>query len=397
MPDQPARSQNEPPSVELEGERKTVASCDVERNGGEADASGASDGVEDDGKRPMDLRKTSERADEPLEHRSREDSPGTAPDEPDEPGGETAVPGDAHSTQEGPRCKGNGGGGETSASDRDTWPGGCRGWQVESRSTEGVRDRENVVDGAEYDRIGPGSEKNERVGDTNSLCRDRWPGGRLGERDGSRVVDGVRDHRKGVDGAEHDGIRPRGVRDERDVETNAPSREMPPGDPEGDQIEPGDVESGRERQSVGDGDQAGGSRGWMDGATSGARRDSKRVETTPLAEGETGQHERRKRTTTDAPGPSEPPPDHPRSLTDYVDPPRRRGRLKTRPRKVSTRRRRTYQVTRTHRGRIGQIRPFVCVVYGPETFQERCQGAIREDEAAGVDRGRPRALGQRDH
>jgi hypothetical protein len=116
MPDEPPRPQNEPPSVELEGERRDVASCDVERTGGEADASGVSEGAEDDRERPTKPRNASERADEPLEHRSREDSPGTAPDEPDEPGGETAVPGDAHSTQEGPRCKANGGGGETSAS-----------------------------------------------------------------------------------------------------------------------------------------------------------------------------------------------------------------------------------------------------------------------------------------
>jgi hypothetical protein len=47
-----------------------------------------------------------------------------------------------------------------SASNRDTWPGGCRGKQVESRSTEGIWDRGKVVDGAEYDRIRPRSDGN---------------------------------------------------------------------------------------------------------------------------------------------------------------------------------------------------------------------------------------------
>ena len=54
-PDEPARPQNEPPSVELEGERRCIASCDVGLTSAKTDASGASDGVEDDGKRPMNL------------------------------------------------------------------------------------------------------------------------------------------------------------------------------------------------------------------------------------------------------------------------------------------------------------------------------------------------------
>ena len=36
-------------------------------------------------------------------------------------------------------------------------------------------------------------------------------------------------------------------------------------------------------------------------------------------------------------------------------------------------------------------------VYGPETVQERFQAAKREDEAAGVDRGRARPLGSGAH
>jgi hypothetical protein len=59
-----------------------------------------------------------------------------------------------------------------------------------------------------------------------------------------------------------------------------------------------------ECQRDGKGDETDGIRGRKDGAMSGARRDSKRVEATQLAEGETGQHGRHKRTTTDAPEPS---------------------------------------------------------------------------------------------
>jgi hypothetical protein len=296
-PDRLAKQHDEPPSVELEGERRSVASFDDGLTRGEADASGASEGVEDDGNLSMNLRNaseherersrrrnrdyspkraqyeqdppgdkavvstasgldedprnrprklcnTSERADEALEHRSREDSPGTAPDEPDEPGGETAVPGDAHSTQEGPRCKANGGGGETSAP-----------------------------------------------------RRDRGPGGRLGEQGKS-----------------------------------------------------GDVEEDRERQSDGNGDQECERRGGKDGATSGARRDSKRVETTPLAEHETDQHGRRKRRTADVPRPSTPHPMDHRHPTDQPNPPRRRGRLKTRSRRVST----PGRPTRSH-GRVKAV------------------------------------------
>ena len=71
-----------------------------------------------------------------------------------------------------------------------------------------------------------------------------------------------------------------------------------------------------------------------DGATSGARRDSKRVETDPLAIEKEGQHERRKRTTSDVPRPSTPLPIHPRHPTELVNPPCRRGRLKSRPKRI---------------------------------------------------------------
>lgn len=54
----------------------------------------------------------------------------------------------------------------------------------------------------------------------------------------------------------------------------------------------------------------------MDGAASGARCDSKRVETRPLARTKIGQHERYKRTTANVPRPSTAPTHNYRPLTD---------------------------------------------------------------------------------
>jgi hypothetical protein len=164
----------------------------------------------------------------------------------------------------------------------------------------------------------------------------------------------------------------------------------------GEQVESGDVGDDLERWGDGDGDQRGGRRGEMDGATSGARRDSKRVETGPLAEDETDQHGQREREMAHVPRPSTPHPIDHRHPTDQPNPPRRRGRLKTRPTKVSNPRW-TYQATRTHRGRIGRIGRIVHDVYGPEMVEASSRDAKREDQATGVDRGRARAPGQRDH
>ena len=66
----------------------------------------------------------------------------------------------------------------------------------------------------------------------------------------------------------------------------------------------------------------------MDGATSAGRRDPKRVETDALAEYQASQHEQRQRTTTNAPEPSNPPPQHHKQPHSHPNPPRRRGRLK---------------------------------------------------------------------
>ena len=124
-----------------------------------------------------------------------------------------------------------------------------------------------------------------------------------------------------------------------------------------------DVGGERECESDGDGVEMDGRRCRMDGATSGASSDSKRVDTRSLAEIRSSQQERRQRTTAHAPRTSTPTLRYARSLSDHVDPPRRRGRLKTIPRRVSISST-TYQVERSYRGHIGRTRAIGYVVYG---------------------------------
>ena len=54
-PNKPARSQNKPLSIELEGERSAAASCEVVPTGSDTDTSGASDGDGDARKWPKKL------------------------------------------------------------------------------------------------------------------------------------------------------------------------------------------------------------------------------------------------------------------------------------------------------------------------------------------------------
>jgi hypothetical protein len=173
-PDQPANREDEPPSVELEGERIPYTSCDVGPTSNEADVSRASEDVEDDGTVPKNLRSGSEREHERSEWMKEEIPPRTTRDGPDEPSSETAMPGDSHTYQEGPR-------GDTSTSCRGKGPGGQLDLQGEPRVVEVVRDRDKPVDRAEYDRICPSSDGNAHGVEPNPPCRDRGPGGRKGE------------------------------------------------------------------------------------------------------------------------------------------------------------------------------------------------------------------------
>ena len=155
----------------------------------------------------------------------------------------------------------------------------------------GTQERSEVVEGTECDWVGPSSVQNERVNETSAPCRDRGPGGHMGELVTSRGVESDWRRWKGAQGV------------------------------------------GYARR-----------RGSKDGATSGASHDSKRVGTRLLAGDRPGQHGKRKGANTDVPGPSIPPPSHPRRPTESVDPPRRRGRMKSPPRRIrrSKRRRSTY-------------------------------------------------------
>ena len=110
----------------------------------------------------------------------------------------------------------------------------------------------------------------------------------------------------------------------------------------------------------------------MDGATSGARRDSKRVETDPLAEDKARQHEWRKRMRSDVPRSSTPPPEHPRPLTDYVDPPRRRGRIKSRSEKIrrTKMKKSTYRIVQPRRGQSRRTKRIGDVTYEVQMLGE---------------------------
>ena len=343
-PDKPALRRTESSSVEPEGESVAATSCDVERTRGDTDAPRAPEDVENAVKRPENLPDALGREQECSKRRTRQNSPrrargeledpraqadasrasedvhgdGNAPkkprsaselerkrskrkdednspsrprEEPEDQSGETDVPGGSHTYQEGPRYQGNERVVETNASNPDGGPGGDMGTQETSEVVEGDPDREKVVDQAGDDGICPSSDGNERRVETSSPCRDRRPEGHMVEPKASKGVEG--DWRRRIDG---EGV-------------------------------------GYDRR-----------RGGKDGATSSASHDSKQVGTRLLAGDKSGRNGKRKRANTDVPGPSRPPPSHPRRPAESVDPPRRRGRLKSPTRKIrrSKRRRLTY-------------------------------------------------------
>jgi hypothetical protein len=126
------------------------------------------------------------------------------------------------------------------------------------------------------------------------------------------------------------------------------SETVVPGDSYSDQKRPRGVEGDRERC------------GWKDSATSSTGDDSKRVATRPLARDEASQQQR-----------------HP---TEYVDPPRRRGQMKTKSRKVSPTRatRYTHHVGRSNRD---------CIRPPPDTHR-RCRWSVRHHGCARDCKGR---------
>ncbi|KAF9230654.1 hypothetical protein BU15DRAFT_83363 [Melanogaster broomeanus] len=119
--------------------------------------------------------------------------------------------------------------------------------------------------------------------------------------------------------------RPASERNGRDIEVNAPRRDTRPRD------EVRDDEGCRKGQSEGGSSRRDCGPSSNDGATSGTGRDSKRVEAGPLAEDEPSQHENQDQTTRSVLGlPQSPTNNHANRPTKPMNPPRRRGRLKTR-------------------------------------------------------------------
>ena len=207
------------------------------------------------------------------------------------------------------------------------------------------REEENSPQGAPVAADGPDGETDVQGGvqrvqerptgvvETNVLRRDTGPGGRPELQEASRGIEVDSDGQDIVKGAGHNGIGRGRDGSGDDIDTNTPGRVIRPGGQLGEQEAMGDIERDWRRQDVVGGGRCDGSKGGKGGATSAARRDPKRLETEGLAEYQASQHEpeQRQRTTTNVPGSSTPPPNHPRRPHSHPNPPHRRGRLKTRP------------------------------------------------------------------
>ena len=99
-PNEPTNLQKEPPSVELEGERKSVVNSNDVCISDEVDALGVSGHVGNARVRQTKPRNPSERVREWLEQRREENSSKLVPEAPDKLDGKMAVQGNAHRVQE---------------------------------------------------------------------------------------------------------------------------------------------------------------------------------------------------------------------------------------------------------------------------------------------------------
>ena len=335
VPYGPAQRRNEPPSVELEGERESVVSCDAGPTACEADVSVMSEGDEDPRNRPKAAQDTLERTRERSKRRTRGYSPGRA----------QVDPGDQRDEADAPPAS-------RSVEDDGNWLRKLRNTSERERKHSKRKEEQNspsrpreeregpgggtlIPGGVQSNQEGPKGIRNERADETHSPSRDWPPGDHLGDREKSEVVEGGPDRAKVVEGAGYNGKPPESVRNQRDVDMNALCRVRGLGGRIVEEVGPGDVEDDRERRSDGNGDDTDGIRGGMDDATSGVSGESKRLDTRPLAETDSSQHKRRERGMAHVPERSTPPPDHHRRPTDHPNPPRRRGRIKTRSRKIS--------------------------------------------------------------
>ena len=199
------------------------------------------------------------------------------------------------------------------------------------------------------------------------------------ERNWERETDG-----EGVQGVQE---HPESAHVERVNNPRLRCRDPEPGGRLGEQVEPDDVGGNLSHENDGDGVGEDGRGCWMDDATSGARCDSRRVETRPLAREQADQHGQQEREPADVPEPSTPSQTTPRRHTNHPNPPRRRGKLKTSSRNVSQ----TRVHKRTHRNRTATSRPIQRVEAmrmrsnGMENAGERSGGAICENGRAGGD------------
>ena len=147
---------------------------------GHAHTSGVPGRIEDVGKRPRKLRNASKHVRKRSERRNPEDSPSRPRVGPEDPGGETVAPGGVHIVQERPQGVRNERADGTDAPCQDTGPGGHLEVQGDSKGVEVDPDRHEVVEGAEHDGKRPKSEEDQRYVETNAQCRDRGPGGHRG-------------------------------------------------------------------------------------------------------------------------------------------------------------------------------------------------------------------------
>ncbi|KIJ08005.1 hypothetical protein PAXINDRAFT_18829 [Paxillus involutus ATCC 200175] len=133
-----------------------------------------------------------------------------------------------------------------------------------------------------------------------------------------------------------------------EVETEESRRVDEPGDEEVEESRSKEVEGEIGDQSEEEGCQRDGRTNDTGDATSSASCDSLRVETGALAEHEDGQQQNgTQNISTDVPTPSTPSTKRPKRPTHHANPPRRRGRLKTQPMKVSQPERTVYAPSQT--------------------------------------------------
>ena len=207
-----------------------MASSENARTSDEADTLGTSGNVEDTGNQQKKPRNASEHVRERLEQGEQKYSPRPGPDKLDTPDGETAVPGGVQ--------------------------------RVQGR---------------------PSNVSNDRVDRTDAPARHRAPGSHRGEQEAIGNVKGDSDRRKVVDYANYDGICLRTDGNERSVETDALRQDRGPGGLEDEQEAMGSVERDWKREMDVKGAGCDGNSGRKGGATSGARYESKQVETRSLA------------------------------------------------------------------------------------------------------------------